>query len=97
MKKKRPLTPIRNCGGYGISSDPGSVSWNIPRFDTGSHRAKPNPLNDASVDACGGMMEVQAATMVPLEAKSKLQERTVQDVAKLTRARSRPWEKEDGP
>ena len=44
---------------------------------------------DASVDACGGMLETQAATVPPPEAMSKLQERMVQDVSKLTKERGR--------
>ena len=45
---------------------------------------KPSPLNDVVMDASDGMLEVQAATVPPPKTKSKLQERMVQDVAKLT-------------
>ena len=44
---------------------------------------RPSPLNDASVDVSGGMLVVQA-TVLSLAAKSRVQ-RTVLDVAKLTR------------
>ena len=46
---------------------------------------EPNLLNDASVDVSGGML-MQAATVLPLGAKSRLRERMVLDVAELTRA-----------
>ena len=47
---------------------------------------KPSPLNDDSLDACGGKLKVQAATVLALEAKSRLQGRMALEVAKLTRA-----------
>ena len=47
---------------------------------------KLSPLSDASVDVSGGMLVVQAATVLCLGAKSRLRDRMVLDVAKLTRA-----------
>ena len=45
-----------------------------------------NLLNDDSADVSGGMLVVLAATVLVLEAKSRLQGRTVLDLVKLTRA-----------
>ena len=44
------------------------------------------PADGASVDVSGGMLVMQAATVLSLEAKSRLPERMVLDVAKLTRS-----------
>ena len=47
---------------------------------------KPNLPNDASADVSGEMLVVQAATVLSLGAKSRLRERMVLGVGKLTRA-----------
>ena len=54
-------------------------------LDKSRSSGKPSLINDSSVDTCVGMLEVQAATVPPQEARSKLRERMVQDVATLTR------------
>ena len=87
---------------YRLSGGTLSVTSRISR--------KPSPLNDASVDVSGGTLVDLAATVLSLDARSRLQERMVLDVAKLTRAAvqvagkeraggrlgSRPWEREEG-
>ena len=57
---------------------------------------KPSPHNDDSVDGCGGMLGVQAATVLAPGAKSMLQEWMVLDVAKLTKGRRGKGKKAGG-
>ena len=47
---------------------------------------RPGPLDDDPVDVCRGMLEVQAATMLPTCAKSILKVLMVRNVGMLTRA-----------
>ena len=78
---------------------PDSVSWADSRFHTGSRQAgdalvpslqwhvdRQILLNDDRADVSGGMLAELAATVLALEAMSRLERRMVLDVVKLTRA-----------
>ena len=77
-------------------SDPDNESWADSRFYIGSQRAgdalvpslrrhvaRQIKENDDPDDACGGMLQVLAATVLALEAKSMLQEWIVLDMGRL--------------
>ena len=78
-----------------MPNDPDNVTWwSDSRFTKGSRRAGDAVVpsrrrrvapGDASVDGRGRILELQAATSPPPEAKSRLRELMVQDVANLTR------------
>ena len=74
---------------YRLSSNMVPVKSRISR--------KSNLLNDDSEDVSGGMSVAATVLVLALEAKSRRRERSVLDVAKLTRAAVEAVEKERWP